>query len=225
MRPENVPLKPAPWNLSGQAYVISVRLPAVQLERDSFIPAGLKRATRSRIAQVMFVDYAGSDVGPYHELLFIPGKLGFGTERFLSITRIFVSTWDSVINGEINWGIPKDRCDFQVSYGADGVDHVALTAADGMRFAELELQAHGPRLPAPGHWVPKRLRTLAQLRDGKRYSYTPEARGHFRFARVRNWRFDARYFPDLARGEVVSAVKLTDFRMIFPLAHIQTMTI
>jgi len=224
-RPSSIALAPAPWDLSGQGYVFAVRLPQDVLDQGSFLPEGCTRAGRSRMAYAMFVDYSAGDVGPYHELLYIPGVLNVGRRRNLSISRIFVSTWASVVNGEVNWGIPKDRCDFDVQYGADGVDRVALTAVDGTVFAELELQARGPRLPAPGHWVPRGLRTLSQLREGQVYSYAPEARGHFRFARVRNWRFDARYFPDLARGEVVAAIKITDFRMIFPVAEIEPLDV
>jgi hypothetical protein len=222
-RPSSVALAPAPWQLGGQGYVVAVRLPQTVLEQGSFLPEGCTRVGRSRLAYLMFVDYAASDVGPYHELLYIPGVLQIGRRRNLSISRIFVSSWASVVNGEQNWGIPKDRCDFAVHYGADGVDRVALSAADGSVFAELELQARGPRLPAPGHWVPRRWRTLSQLRDGQVYTYVPEARGHCRFARLRSWRFDARRFPDLAQGEVVAAIKITDFSMIFPLAQIEAL--
>lgn len=220
-RPSDIALAPAPWDLSGQGTIVAVRLPREVLEQNSFLPQGLRRVGNCRLAYMMFVDYSKSDVGPYHELLYIPGVLDFGRRRQLSISRIFVSSWASVVNGERNWGIPKDRCDFAVDYAADGIDRIACTAADGTVFAELELQARGPRLPAPGHWVPRGLRTLSQLRDGKLYTYAPEARGHVRFARVRRWRFDARIFPDLARGEVVAAMKITDFRMIFAVAQVE----
>jgi hypothetical protein len=201
--------------------LFAIRLPQDVLDHGSFLPEGCPRVGGSRLAFAMFVDYSSSDVGPYHELLYIPGALRIGGHRRLSISRIFVSSWASVVNGERNWGIPKDRCDFDVRYGADGIDRVALTAAGGVRFAELELKARGPHLPAPGHWVPRKQRTLSQLRDGKVYSYAPESRGHFRFAKVLSWRFDARYFPDLARGEVVAAMKVTDFRMMFPVADVE----
>ncbi len=210
-----IALAPAPWDLAGQGYMLAMWLPHDVLDHGSFIPEGLSRAGRGRLAFAMFVDYASSDVGPYHELLYIPGKLRFGpSDSRLSITRIFVSSQASVVNGRLNWGIPKDRCDFDVSYGAR--DHVALRGEDGGRFAELELEAFGPRLPAPMQWTPRAWRTLSQLRDGKRFTYVPEASGHFRFARVRNWRFDAAMFPDLARGRVLGAMKITDFRMRFP---------
>lgn len=223
-RPGDIKLVPAPWELSGQAYVISVRMPREVLEHESFIPAGLAHASRSSTAYLMFVDYAQSNIGPYRELLYIPGKLRFGTDRFLSITRIYVSSWESVINGENNWGIPKDRCDFEVSYGKDGIERIALTAVDGTRFAELELQTRGLPLPALGHLVPERYRKLAQLKDGKRYTYAPKARGWFKFARVRNLKFDSRYFPDLSKGTAVRAIKLTHFDMVFPVARITPMT-
>jgi hypothetical protein len=172
------------------------------------------------MAFAMFVDYAGSDVGHYHELLYIPGRLRFGEkDARLSITRIFVSSEASVVNGRLNWGIPKDRCDFDVTSTGDR-DFVALRGADGRTFAELDLEPFGPRLPAPMRWTPRAWRTLSQIRDGRRFTYVPQAGGRFRFARVRNWRFDAQVFPDLARGRIVAALKITDFAMRFPVATV-----
>lgn len=216
-----VALAPAPWDLSGQGYLLALWMPQDVLDHGSFILPQTPRAGRGRIAFAMFVDYANSDVGPYRELLYIPGKLRFGKDDArLSISRIFVSSQASVVNGRLNWGIPKDRCDFGVQYGG-ARDHVALLGDDGRSFAEMEFEAFGPRLPAPMQWTPRSWRTLSQLLDGRRYTYVPEAGGHFRFARVRYWRFDAALFPDLARGRVLAAMKITDFRMCFPVASVE----
>lgn len=217
-----VALAPAPWDLAGRGYIFAVWMPQDVLDHGSFIPPQTPRAGRGRVAFAMFVDYSSSDVGPYHELLYIPGKLRFGEDRRdarLSISRIFVSSQASVVNGRLNWGIPKDRCDFDVRYG-DGRDRFALRTPDGRAFAELDLEAFGPRLPAPMQWTPRGGRTLSQVRDGRRYTYVPEASGHFRFARVRRWRFDPALFPDLARGRVLAAMKITDFRMRFPVSTV-----
>lgn len=219
--PAGLPPVPAPWTLTGQGYVLVVRLPRDVLEHGSFLPPGCPRLGRSRLAYAMFVDYASSDVGPYRELLYIPGRLRIGTRRDLSISRIFVSTWASVVNGRRNWGIPKDRANFALAAGPDGRESLSVTAADGTVFAEMELQARGPQLPAPGHWVPRPLRTLSQRYEGQVYTYAPWARGHLRLARVLGWRFDPRWFPDLARGEPLLALKVTDFRMVFPAARIE----
>ncbi|MDR3417886.1 MAG: acetoacetate decarboxylase family protein [Nevskia sp.] len=220
-RPSSVRMAPPPWELHGSGYIFAVRMPQAVLDHGSFLPEGCPRLGRGHMAYAMFVDYAESDVGPYHELLYIPGRVRIGRRRDLSISRIYVSSWASVLNGEHNWGIPKDRCDFDVRYGADGIDRVRLTAADGAAIAEMELRARGPRLPAPGHWAPAAWRTLSQLRDGQVYTYTPSASGRVRFASVLRWRFDPRYFPDLGQGRVVAAARITDFRMIFPVAEIE----
>jgi hypothetical protein len=219
---DSVALAPAPWDLEGQGYIFAVWMPQDVLDHGSFIPPQTPRAGRGRLAFAMFVDYASSDVGPYHELLYIPGKLRFGAARrdaHLSISRIFVSSRASVVNGRLNWGIPKDRCDFDAVY-AEGRDRFALRTPDGRAFADLDLEPFGPRLPAPMRWTPRAWRTLSQVRDGRRYTYVPEASGHFRFARVRSWRFDPSMFPDLARGRVLAAMKITDFRMRFPVAAV-----
>lgn len=214
-----IALAPAPWDLAGQGYLFALWMPQDVLDHGSFIAAQTPRAGRGRMAFAMFVDYAGSDVGPYHELLYIPGKLSFGGDARLSITRIFVSSQASVVNGRLNWGIPKDRCDFDLAYGLR--DRIALHGEEGRGFADMELEAFGPRLPAPMQWMPRSWRTLSQVRDGKRYTYVPEASGRFRFARVRHWRFDPAVFPDLARGRVLAAMKITDFRMRFPVAAVE----
>ena len=219
----SIALAPAPWDLVGQGYIFALRMPQDALDHGSFVSPQTPRAGRGRLAFAMFVDYEKSDVGPYHELLYIPGKLRFGKDDArLSITRIFVSSESSVVNGRLNWGIPKDRCDFDVSRDARGGDQVALRTDDGHVFAELDLEPFGPRLPAPMGWTPRAWRTLSQVRDGQRFTYVPEASGHFRFARVRNWRFDAAMFPDLASGRVLAAAKITDFRMRFPVAAVSS---
>lgn len=215
---------PAPWQLRGQGYMVAVLMPPAQLDADPGpLAPGIASTRRGRLAYALFVDYADSDVGPYHELMIIPGSFAFHAGRLLSITRIYVSTQDSVNNGRANWGIPKERCDFFVSYGADRLDHIRLRADDGTVFADMQLQHKFVKLPMPAQWVPERLRTLGQQLDGQEFIFSPEANGHIKWASVLNWSFDARYFPDLAQGRVVAAFKVTDFSMIFPKAQVRSL--
>lgn len=215
-----VPMVPAPWQLKGQGYILAIRLPEEFLDNESFLPDSLRASRRGRMAYVMFVDYSQSDAGPYHELLYIPGSLAFGQKRHLSISKIYVSTWESVVNGHENWGIPKERCDFQVRYGVKGVDEVRLIR-DGEVIAELDFRPHLFRLPFDGRLVPARFRTLAQHFKGREFVYIPAAKGYVKPASlVRSW-FDRRYFPDISQGKVVACVKVTDFDMTFPVATVR----
>lgn len=217
-----VPMRPAPWQLKGQGYILAVRLPESFLDNQSFLPETQRATRRGRLAYVMFVDYRETDVGPYHELLYIPGSLAFGSRRRLSISRIYVSTRESVVNGHENWGIPKERCDFRVSYGVNGVDEVRLVL-DGQVIAELDFCPRLFRLPFNGNLVPARFRTLAQHFKGREFTYIPSARGHLRPASLVRSRFDSRYFPDVSQGRVVACVKVTDFDMTFPVATVRNL--
>ena len=125
---------------------------------------------------------------------------------------------ESVENGRRNWGIPKDRADFDWTRSETG-DHWRV-ASDGREVCALEFsEATGVRLPLSTAWVPRKLGTLAQRQDGRTYYYRPEATGSLRLCRLRRWRFDTELFPDLSRATVLTAVRIEGFRMVFPVAR------
>lgn len=218
-----VPLAPPPWSLTGRGTILLVKLPKEVLDDPAFVPAELRGRRHGGHALVMFVDYADSAVGPYRELLYIPGRFDFPNGRHYSITRIYVSSMDSVVNGRLNWGIPKDCCDFDYRYGDDGRDVYDVSHA-GRRFAHLELKAGGPRLPFSTALLPTFLLTLSQVYEGRQFTYIPAASGQLQFAKVSDWAFDGELFPDLARGKVVACVRTPRFRMTFPVSTIGAAT-
>jgi hypothetical protein len=215
-----VPSYPAPWLLRGSGYVIAVRMSEDVLQQQSFVPPSLAGKEHGRTAAVMLFNYESSNCGPYRELLIAPAVFDFPQGHFASITRIYVSSYESVVNGRKNWGIPKDYAEFAVSRGDDQVEQVALSRA-GHVFAEFQLKAWGPRLPAYGNLLPASLRTLVQHWRGKSYSLTLQAKGSMRMAKLLDWRFDPAYFPDLSRCRVLTAMYLPSFEMTFPVAGVQ----
>jgi hypothetical protein len=220
----DVPLRPAPWELRGSGWIVALKLPVGHAARDAFLPPELVGRGRGRAAYLMYVDYSESGCGPYRELLFIPAAFPFPEgRRHLSISRILVSTWDSVVNGRNNWGIPKDRADFTVERGgADGRGECVRVTNDGREVCELRfaMPRFAPPLPVHGALVPSSLRTLAQHFRDRTYYYAPAARGLVRPGRLLSWRFDATLFPDLADAAVVATLKVESFRMTFPVARV-----
>jgi hypothetical protein len=221
----DVPRHLPPWSLMGSAWIVAMRLGRDSPARGAFLPDRLVGQLRGPVALLMYVDYAESGCGPYRELLFIPGTLPFEDgRRHFTISRIVVSTWDSVVNGRQNWGIPKDRADFEVSSaGPDGRDlHVRVAEDGGRELCSLRLgrRPWAPKLPAPGAMVPEGLRTLAQRFDGRTYYYAPSASGWVRPGRLLDWSFDAGLFPDLHGSSVVAALEVESFRMVFPVARV-----
>lgn len=218
-----VPLRPAPWDLSGSGWMVALKLPTGSSERDAFLPAALAGRGRGLASFLMFVDYAESGCGPYRELLFIPGSFPFEDgRRHLTIGRILVSTWDSVVNGRNNWGIPKDRADFDVERSAGKREERVRVTSDGRELCELRFAPSrlAPPLPVNGRLLPSGLRTLAQCFRGRTYYYAPEARGRVRPGRLVSWRFDAKLFPELSAAAVLAVLNVESFRMRFPVARI-----
>jgi hypothetical protein len=136
---------PPPWQLTGRGYLVLMRFSSEFLRERSFLPERLRPSFRSAMAMVMFMDYVTADCGPYRELLFIPGQCAFSVGHRQTISRIYVETEKSVVNGRRNWGIPKERCDFETEYGRDGADVMRLS--DGRPIAELAFRPFGPRFP------------------------------------------------------------------------------
>jgi hypothetical protein len=217
-----VPLVPAPWELTGSGYIASFRFSDAFIEEECFLPPAFQQRRHRNFGTLMFVDYTSSNVGPYRELLFVLCRFRVDGHWYWSITRIFVSTWDSVVNGRINWGIPKDRADFDVDYGDDGVDRVTVSK-NGRNFARLAFETGGPSMPVCGVLAPSSLRTLVQEHEGKRYIYKPFADGQLRRAKLVEAEFDSAVFPDVTKGRVVAAVKVPRFEMAFPVAAVRTL--
>jgi hypothetical protein len=216
----DVPRVLPPWALRGHAWIVLLRLPAGAAARHAFVPAELRSSVAAPVSALMCVDYVEAPCGPYRELLFIPGAMRFPDGRsHLSISRILVSTWDSVVNGRANWGIPKDRADFEVD--AAGAPQRFVVRDGNSEVCRMEFAPpRGPRLPLRTAWIPAAFATLAQRLDGRTFYYRPEARGALRLCRLLNWRFDARLFPDLAAGRVLASLRVEDFAMTFPVARV-----
>lgn len=217
----DVPARPAPWSLTGRGWIVALRLPEGSPARGAFLDASLAAQVRGPVALLAYVDYETSGCGPYRELLFIPGHAPFADgRRHYTISRILVSTWDSVVNGRRNWGIPKDRADFAVDVLGD--EERIRVASDGRELCSLRLapRRFAPRLPVPGRLLPEGMRTLAQRYAGRTYCCAPASSGWVRPARLLEWRFDAALFPDLADAAILAALRVESFRMTFPAARL-----
>jgi len=207
---------PAPWTLEGRGLIVAAQLPAAMLNEHSFLPDTLKTTRRGWFGAMMFVDYARSPVGPYRELLFIPGSVLFGTRRCQTISRIFVSTMESVVNGRRNWGIPKNLCQFQVEEeAATGLISVAASI-DNHHFAEFSYVPGKRSLPVSSAFCPSSLLTMGQRWDDRDFFYAPGATGRISSARVQTMRFDSACFPDITQGSMQLAIAVPRFQMVFP---------
>ena len=209
----------APWRLTGDAYVVALKMPEKVLEEQCFVPENLKGCRLGSYSRMIYVDYKNSPVGPYRELLFDPGRFLFDKRSCRTISRIFVSTQESVVNGLENWGIPKTIAEFETRTLANGWECIAVSAA-GAVFAELMFSTVRLGVPFSDRWLPAKFRTTAQHYREQYYFYTPITRATMKMGRLRKSKIDPRMFPDISRGKFALCVRLEDFRMWIPAATI-----
>lgn len=204
----------APWSLTGRGYIFLCKFTPSFVAEHGFVPPALAAHFRGGFGAVMLVDYLTSDVGPYRELLFVPGTFQVKQGSFYSITKIYVSTMASVVNGRANWAIPKEQADFDIQAGEHGTEKITITAG-GIPFARFTLQSGGFKLPVPS-LIPARWRTLVQP-DGEHMRFTaPSGSGQVQLATLRDSWVDPAYFPDFTRGGLIRALRVPTFHLQFP---------
>jgi hypothetical protein len=208
---------PAPWHLTGRGYVFVYRFDPDFARLQGMIEPRLLPHFRGGFGTLMLVDYASSDCGPYHELLFIPGRIQFQGRTSYSISRIFVSSISSVINGRRNWGIPKDQAEFQVDHEADGSE-LWRVRFRGIEIFQARIQKG--RIPFPVHSA-LAPHTVMQSWENHIYTTKLSARGRGHVARIRDIKGDSQYFPDLSGQKPLLGIAIENIRMTFHVPRVE----
>lgn len=200
---------PAPWTLRGEGIILLFRFKKSWVDQAANLPEYLQQKFRGGFGYVMLVDYQESPVGPYKELLFIPGK--FGEEKLQSITTIFVDSEASTLNGRANWAIPKQTADFhwQKEKGLDRVD----VTLNGKPVFQASIRSGGISFPMSTGLLPIRLRQ--ELEDQVLFTQ-PEGKGWGKLARIQEVEVDPQLFPDIRGIKPILALKVSPFTLTFP---------
>jgi hypothetical protein len=206
----------APWKLTGSGYILLYRFTKAFVAEHGFLADFQKEKFVSGWGAVMLVDYQTSPVGPYHELLFIPGLFSFNKKKVFSISKIYVSTQSSVINGIENWGIPKELADFhwrkkQIS------DHIAISK-DGVSFFEADFIKRRICFPISTTILPL---TIVQAHKNRLMLTKPKSSGMAYLAKLQNIKVNSDFFPDLTKVKPLLVLRVENFKMEFPVPACQ----
>lgn len=193
--------------------MIVAHFPESFVREHGFLSDFQRDGYRGYLGTVMLVDYHTSGVGPYRELLFIPGLFSLSGQTAFSISKIYVSSYDSVWNGIQNWGIPKELAEFNLTTRPNGT-RVFEVSRDGQLFFSAHVKPWSFRFPITTNLLPGF--QVIQQRQTDLLLTQPEATGKGRLATLRNVTVDAAYFPDITKGTVLSTIAVEDFTMTFP---------
>ncbi len=213
----NVQAFPAPWDLKGKGYIFIYKFSREFVEKSGNVPEFLEGKFSGGFGSVMLVDYEESDAGPYGELLFIPGKFRFEGKELDTISLIYVSTMESVVNGRANWGIPKEKADFKFEQISAQEEKATITV-NGEVAAEFTIKSGKLTFPVSTKLLPF---PLVQEFEEKYYftNFYGSGKGHF--GKVVDMKINEKYFPDISSCRPIAVVKVTPFNITFPKAQIE----
>ncbi|OAA37886.1 hypothetical protein NOR_06963 [Metarhizium rileyi] len=138
---DSIPAVPPPWHLTGDVYLFSWWASSTlpdhaysPLEAQSSFAAPTSGQPVGGLAMIQILRYKDSPVGPYDEMLVVPGSfdwprdVGAGAGAAAArragnpnprISRIYVSQKHSCYNGRLNWNTPKHLARFDWDMGPD----------------------------------------------------------------------------------------------------------
>lgn len=205
----NLPVAPAPWNLKGIGIILIYKFSKAWVENHGLLPEYLQGKFKGGLGYLMLVNYTESPVGPYKELLLIPGK--FSPSGKQSISKIYVSSEASTFNGRANWGIPKDTLPFSWET-KDGVEKIQLHSEDKVVF-DCEIRSGGIPFPVSTALLPI---DLYQRWEGQDFYTKPAGKGWGKLAKVKIMHSDPAFFPAMDQVKPLLAVKVDPFYINFP---------
>ncbi|KAF2017618.1 hypothetical protein BU24DRAFT_345038 [Aaosphaeria arxii CBS 175.79] len=126
----------APWSTKAECYWLFLTLSRLPEGVYDALESGDERCVGAKknedqvgkfvggLGVIMIVRYRDTPVGPYDELMIIPGNFTIPTsantppkipKKALRIARIYVSQRTTTYNGRLNWNIPKHLARFDFS--------------------------------------------------------------------------------------------------------------
>jgi hypothetical protein len=205
---------PPPWNLAGTGFLFAFypkKEKFIELSGMSFTD---KKAYRGGLGAIIFANYSSSNVGPYSELLFIPGDFECNGQLYKRVTKIYVSSQSSVDNGRANWGIPKELAQFEWrKHGS----HTSIKVNDGAKhIADISYSGVFVSFPIDSSFFPL---SIVQDWEGKLLKTTPTAKGLGKFSTVEHFYINPIVFPGLESSAMFYmpvGISVESFSMVFP---------
>lgn len=197
----------------GKAYICVYNFDAEFVKKDSFQCQFLEGKASGGFGALIFVDYTETPVGPYQEVMFIPGKYEVGGESRYVATKCYVSKPEAIdANGDGFFG-PKELAAFNVSMVDNSTIHLSVTKGRSKVLA-LEIGTWDAiSLPASSSIISF---PFMQLLNGQeRLLWKYEARSAMNIAHLSSVQVRPAYFPDIAKFSPIVTLCLNNFELSF----------
>ncbi|GAB3532182.1 acetoacetate decarboxylase family protein [Pontibacter brevis] len=206
-------IAPPPWSLTGEGIVLLYHFPEEFNRQFGFMRDFQIKGYKGWLGAVMLVEYKTADVGAYFELLYIPGFFSIKGKLTFSVSKIYVSSYDSAWNGRENWGIPKEMADFTLIKRPNG-ERLYETEVNGELICAAHVKPWSPAVPFSNKMVP--LTRIVQEFQEQFLLTRPIASGHIQLAALRHVAAAPDFFPPVHQLQPLATLCIPDFKMTFP---------
>ncbi len=203
------------YEFKGNGYVLFYRFDEEFTRLETFLPENLKNNYCRGLGAVLYMNYTKSEIGPYEELLFIPGKFCYRGKKNHFISKAYVSTEEAARFGRENWFIPKEKATFTKQALKNNIENIS-TYIENEEAACFEIKKGKIRFKLG---TSKYLSfSLMQLNGDEpvklNYSGTVTAN----FAKLSSIRIRPAFFPDIAKFTPLAVFKMKNFTLRLPKA-------
>ncbi|MBK6605858.1 MAG: acetoacetate decarboxylase family protein [Leptospiraceae bacterium] len=217
---------PPPWNLKGEGFIIPFLGNKSLLLDKGFIPEEDKKSFVGGLGAIMVVNYESSNVGPYFELLFIPGnfehsrttKTSTKKKLYKKITKIYVSSLTSVQEGRLNWAIPKEMAEFTWKKESNKTMISASSKENGV-FLEAEITKKFFSFPMSTKLYPISLLQKSDTESLINTKFVGSGKGKIAF--INKWMVNENLFANpFSISRISFGLSADEFNIIFPIPEI-----
>jgi hypothetical protein len=199
---------PAPWSLTGRGFMYFF-WGKRRIDPYSGIEV-------SGVGGMIIAQYATSPVGPYNELLYIPGRQKLGAKSGFFISKIYVDSVASVKGGRTNWGIPKEYAEITIENVNEKAISIAASQEDKNLFAA-KMNIKGPSFPINTSLIPI---PLVQALDNKQFYTKFKGSGSAKWSSIAIEKCESSFFEDISKHTALGGLAVNPFNLTFPLTTI-----
>jgi hypothetical protein len=208
----------APWNFTGNGYIMLFKFPKSYILDHGFLAERFRNGFYGNVGAIVFADYGTSNMGPYQELFFVPGKIRYQHHKVYTITRNYVSDKEGLENSLGNWGIPKERASFKFDHGKD-LDTLQVIQ-NGVPVIDISIKFSSKGWAFP-LWTFFHPLHMIQHCNGKTFHFNLHGKGKGGFAEIMKVDVNPELFPNFAFFKHVAIIRVTDFHLKLPIAKIK----
>ncbi len=186
---------PAPWYTKGSAFIVPIFKADVLYAKDFEFAGGL--------GALYIVNYAETPVGPYQEIVYVPGNVWYQNKKYKSVHKIYVTSRATQEAGIKNWALPKEMA--QIQWLENKTKTTIEMQVNEKKVAHIEAKIHLPSLTLPFNtrFVPFLLTDLLQKTQAGQVLLNPaEISGRIRLATLSFSEVDPEWLPLLGKNKI-----------------------